>query len=158
MVDQICEKAEGMFLWAKIVLDDLVSATSPTHIRTILDQCPPGLYALYRHFLQGLAAQTPQKQKVTRDIMRWVVCAARPLTVTELEGALTAGLEGRDEKPFKSTIIEACSSFITVAGTEETVRAVHESVREHLIEEPDPAQHEPDISVFSFRLMKCIRN
>lgn len=148
VVDQICEKAEGMFLWAKMVLDDLVSATSPTHIKTILHQCPPGLHAMYRHFLQGLAAQTPEKQQITRDIMRWVVCAARPLTVTELEGALVAGLQDQAEKPFKSTIVEACSPFITVTGTEETVRAVHESVREYLIEKPDPAQHEEDISLF----------
>lgn len=149
VVNQVCSKAKGMFLWAKMVMDDLVLATSPTHLSTILDQCPPGLYAIYEHFLYGLVAQSPERQNLTRDIIQWVICAARPLTVEELEGALITKPNGQSEKPFRSVIIDACSPFITVAVTGNTVRAVHESVREYLtMQATNHIQLESRISTF----------
>lgn len=132
IVEEICSKAEGMFLWAKMVVDELVSATSPAHIKTILHQCPPGLYAMYEHFLRIVAIQSPKRRMLAYDILRWVVCAARPLTVDELHAALTTNLQDQAERPFRHVIAEACSPFITISDTGGFVRAVHESVREYL--------------------------
>ena len=148
IVNDICTKAEGMFLWARMVMDDLSAATSLSHIQDILAQCPPGLYGMYSHFLRGLAAQSPERQRLTRDILRWVVCAARPLTVEELQSALATTLEGDNEKPFRSVVIEACSPFVIVSTNGGFVRPVHHSVREFLVQETSPLRLEGTISSF----------
>lgn len=144
MVEKVCLKADGMFLWAKMIMDDMALAVSIAHLESILDRCPSGLYAMYGHFLQILNTRSDEVQRLARDIMRWVVYASRPLTVDELEAALTIGTRSEDSlemddrtRPFRSVITELCSPFIVVStGGGGIVRPVHHSIREYLTAEP----------------------
>ncbi|KAI0447221.1 hypothetical protein F4803DRAFT_546437 [Xylaria telfairii] len=47
--DEIWQKANGMFLWASLVVKDLAQATSLADVER-LSECPPGLQAMYRNF------------------------------------------------------------------------------------------------------------
>ena len=133
-------QADGMFLWTRMVLDDVANATSLGTLREKLHQCPTGLHAIYGHFVRNLASQPPCRRRLARDILLWTCCAARPLALEELEVALATSLaQGQvadDERPFRSVIVDLCSPFITVASPGNLVRPVHHSVREYLL---DPA-------------------
>lgn len=140
VISEICVKADGMFLWTRMVLDDVANATSLGTLREMLHQCPSGLHAVYGHFVRNLASQPPCRRRLARDILLWTCCAARPLTLEEIEVALaTSVVQGQvadDERPFRSAIVDLCSPFITVTSHDNLVRPVHHSVREYLL---DPA-------------------
>lgn len=86
---RVIEKASGVFLWVKIVVDMLVEAKDDgetmKRMREILEQCPPELDGLYKDILGELE---DRHKPMTLKMMQWVLLAERPLTVTELRFAL----------------------------------------------------------------------
>jgi len=86
---RVIEKASGVFLWVKIVVDMLVEAKDNgepmIRMREILERCPPELDDLYKDMLGKLE---DRHKPMTLKMMRWVLLAERPLTVTELRFAL----------------------------------------------------------------------
>lgn len=70
IVESLSVKAEGMFLWARIVLDNLLTATSPAQMKEMLHKCLPGLSAVYGHFMDGLRQLPLHRQYLAQDILR----------------------------------------------------------------------------------------
>lgn len=137
IIEEICFKADGMFLWARIVLEDIAKTTNLATLREVLHCCPSGLQPVYSHFLNRLTSQGPHRSKLARDILQWVCCTARPLTIDELETALATRVQtGRvpdSERAFRSSILNICGPFIVFSAKDNLVQPVHHSFREFLL-------------------------
>jgi WD40 repeat protein len=88
LIDQIVDKSNGKFLWASLVTQKLSTANSEAQIRDILKSVPEGMDSYYRRILDDLLT-SPRNVNLVKAILRWTVCAARPLTTDELKDAIT---------------------------------------------------------------------
>lgn len=141
LVKVISDKVDGMFLWAHVVMQDLETATTFSDVEEMLLRCPPGLAATYDRFILGLASQPAHRRRLAKELLQWVLCSFRPLSISELELALSIRLSGKfsDEQAagmghmvFRTAIIEICSPFLSVNPVLDQIRPIHHSFREYL--------------------------
>lgn len=82
----IVEKASGMFLWARLVvdmlLDDLDGGRNLSYLRTRLDSLLPGLEHIFRKMLPTRTDHDEDHQFTIR-FFQWVIFSARPLRLRE---------------------------------------------------------------------------
>lgn len=110
-------KSEGMFLWARLIMADLSTATCQADMEQILLQYPVGLSGVYDRFLEGIASQAIHRQRLAQNILQWVCCACRPLRIDDLASALSSTYSDswvNDEngaRPSRSAILDVCSPF-----------------------------------------------
>lgn len=88
----LMERASGVFLWVKLVLNELIdecAAISDEELKQILISIPNELESLYARMLNRLVAtlKAPQLEE-TRLMFEWVSLAKRPLTVAEFRYAI----------------------------------------------------------------------
>jgi len=76
---------------------------------------------------------------LAQRIFKWIVCAKRPLLVTELADAIAFGPSDRSWDPTKipdhSRLIQACGNLV-VLDDDGTVRLAHHTVQQFLLEPP----------------------
>lgn len=87
LIGQIVKKSNGNFLWTSLVIQELATANSEAQIRDILKSVPTEMDSFYRRILDGLLA-VPRNVLLAKAILRWTVCAVRPLTAEELKEAI----------------------------------------------------------------------
>ena len=84
-VEEVCRKrAQGTFLWIGIPAQEL-SKYIATEVEEALKSFPRGLEPLFARMLLQIK---PERRQTIAQILRWVVMAARPLTVLEQSIAL----------------------------------------------------------------------
>lgn len=150
----VSEHADGTFLWASFVLQEL--AHTPTHkMREALQQLPRGLYQTYSRILRRIAHKNRRDTKI---ILRWITTASTTLTTTEL--ALAFGTETRYwqqiDSPSEEEIVECssvhlcCESLVYTDSKTGEVRLVHQTVKDFLL--GPRLGNEADISEFRIGL------
>ncbi|ETS04744.1 hypothetical protein M419DRAFT_6568 [Trichoderma reesei RUT C-30] len=77
-------KSAGTYLWVSFVIKDL-QTMELSEVEESLDKFPRGLEALYERILEQIE---PTRRDTTLDILRWSTFAVRPLSLTEMAGAL----------------------------------------------------------------------
>lgn len=127
--------AEGMFLWAKLALEELENGPADdAHIREL---CVPGIDRLYRRTLDSSISTTTRRESTLLcTILNWIVTTTRPLKVDELAIALAVrpgdswlergNLLWDPEKSF----FEIASSLILVS--DDIIRPAHGSLTNFL--------------------------
>lgn len=135
----LLSRSKGMFLWVALMIKDLKSKVSVFEIQDALLALPEGLDRMYERILRRLdtSLQSSPKELCLR-VLRWVVCATRPLKMQELEEALK--LEYTDHGRFfgfdqaflftERDIELACGSLLTIRSG--TVQLIHLSAQEFL--------------------------
>ena len=123
-------RAEGTFLWVGIVASEL-RKYKLSEIGNALELFPSGLEGLYAHMLLQIS---DHRRETAAKILRWVVMAIRPLTLSELSAAIettvipSVGLSCdeviRDQLAF-------CGYFLTIKGDE--VGLIHQSAKDYLL-------------------------
>ncbi len=134
--DILLKKAEGTFLWAGFVIDELSRKRTCTEIQETLERIPKGLHAIFDRMLLRIEST---KRKKAAEILRWVTFAVRPLTLQELATAtgiqssplISAKRHARDE-------VALCEPLLKVHRDEITF--VHQSAKEYLLQ-IDPDSH-----------------
>jgi hypothetical protein len=86
LIAKILEKSRDSFLWTRLVLQRLANCWSRQAITEILEDVPEGMYQLYARILEDMS-ESPN-QDLAKAILRWVICASRPLTMDELHEAI----------------------------------------------------------------------
>ena len=134
---KIQEFSQGMFLWAKMMLEDLSQA------RTINDQArrlagfPRGLENVYTDYLaRGTAFMSTEDLQIRQEILTVLVSARRPLKVHDVSYALALNpLCQLDEKDLlldpRDEITRLCWPLATLDG--ENVQLMHMSVKDFLL-------------------------
>jgi ankyrin repeat protein len=143
---EIIRRAQGVFLWAELVVQILNKDCDRGSVRKIrhrLDEIPNGLDDLFRNILQ----RSVQEESYLVQILQWILYAARPLTPQEMYLAVHSGTtDSAHVKPWNNEEIEpeAVHRFILnsskglaelTKGTKRrksTVQFIHESVRDYL--------------------------
>ncbi|KAL8952405.1 MAG: hypothetical protein Q9222_001682 [Ikaeria aurantiellina] len=131
LIARILDKANGCFLWATLVLKELEITHSEQQIQEVLDSVPGEMDSLYTRILDTMAT-VPRNQKLAQAILRWTVCAVRPLTVEELKEAIRLDL-GEIIPRLERTVESVCGHLIHVDGSSR-VQLVHQTVRAYLIQ------------------------
>lgn len=130
LAEKILRKSKGSFLWTILVLKELIRCHSKKAIDQVLEDVPRGMEPLYKRILDSMS-QAIHGKRLTKTILMWVVCAVRPMTISELDGALT--LEIDDSFPRLEESISALCGQLVVTDKYGNVKLVHETAREFLL-------------------------
>lgn len=152
-------RSDGMFLWAKLMIDDLSRSTTPSHVRERLCNLPHGLEEAYRYLLLRLLERLdPPDRVLAQKVLAFTAVACRTLDLKEVQYACaldslpsSADVELGDyllPDPEK-TILEVCGDFIDIRDAQ--VRFVHFSAKEFL------TRPESEWSGGDDRLIGCFR-
>lgn len=77
-------RSQGMFLWARLVFDQIRGLPSPEAIKESLQGAPQGLDDMLYHVFKRLEVDENMHRSYLCDLLSWVFCAYRPLTISEL--------------------------------------------------------------------------
>ena len=137
LVERILEKSNGNFLWATLVVRELGGAMSEQRVQDILESVPEEINELYTRIFKQLMV-SPKDSKIVATILRWIVCASRPLTVEELKEALR--LEINEVLPqLEKTVSSICGHLVNV-DLQMRVCLAHQTVAEYLYQEDGPSE------------------
>ena len=93
LANQATEKAQGMFLWIKLLQNRLSGSKTSSDLRRIIEDTPTGLDQAYKRDLIRIANLEQGDRNRAVAILRWTIYASRPLTVRQLAEALLVELE-----------------------------------------------------------------
>ena len=136
MFTALSARADGMFLWAHLMVEKLVSATSTSELSQNLNEIPLGLNQAYQQVLESLHRGNSSLRGFATTVLSWTCCSARPMTVPEIQDALSwddeLGIFSEARKPFRRAIVGLCSPLIEHLEVNDTLQLVHLSVRDFL--------------------------
>ncbi|RHZ68337.1 hypothetical protein CDV55_105500 [Aspergillus turcosus] len=130
----LASKAKGMFLYAKVVLSGIELIDDVAEICEDLGILPEDLNDAYSRVLVRIdKLRPPSAREKARRILAWVGCSPTPLTVQEIEQALTIkpGSYELEKKVFASpNLYRLCGPIIEIVDG--YVQFVHFTVKEYL--------------------------
>jgi ankyrin repeat protein len=148
----IVERSHGVFLWVKLVLDELkdmaCDGCTLSEMERRLESLPQDLNNLYAHMLEKLEIRrsSPAGTADTLRMLQWVAHSGRPLSLVELSEAVAASgafnisldsLESRRAPNLdqaRRMVLTRCGHFLEVKTG--FVQFIHQTVREFLFSLP----------------------
>ncbi|KAL8819520.1 MAG: hypothetical protein Q9223_002061 [Gallowayella weberi] len=131
LIFEILDKSNGCFLWVTLVLKELETTHSEQQIQEVLDSVPSEMDSLYTRIMDTMA-MIPRNKRLAQAILRWTVCAVRPLTVDELKEAIRLDLE--EIIPRLERTVESVCGHLVYIDRNSRVQLVHQTVRAFLIQ------------------------
>ena len=167
IVQTAAKKANGMFMWVVLMMQELSHKSRPSSIRQSLLQAPKGLEEMLQHVLEGFSSTLKGDDPDDLNTMlAWVTCAARPLFLNELKAILklrspcgdeVLSLEGKLRNRFASFFVlqrkKRLSSANLEAENPETRLASDENGEGNLDDTEDKTTHESNLQ--STRVAFC---
>ncbi|KAJ6790358.1 hypothetical protein PWT90_08554 [Aphanocladium album] len=132
LVERILSKSRGSFLWTILVLKELASCHTLKDVNQVLDDVPKGMEPLYKRTL-SLMESAPRSKALAKAILLWTSCAIRPMSISELNGALKLDLN--DVFPQLQDSITALCGQLVIIDKVGKVQMIHETAREFLLGE-----------------------
>ena len=130
ILESILARADGNFLWVRLVMEEVQHCRTETAIRNALEDIPTGMTALYSRMENGIANNPrPSDRHWAKTFLAWTICARRSLSLTELSEALEP--ESLEFLDLKSTIQDVCSQFIVI-DRNMRITIVHQTARDYL--------------------------
>jgi hypothetical protein len=130
LVSQIVEKSNSNFLWTTLVVKELEQAVTQERVNQILHSVPKGIDDLYLRILGTITSKKHSANVVARAILRWVVCAARPLSVDELREALILNIH--ETIPQLDKHAGAICGYLVYVDKAGLVHITHQTVKDYL--------------------------
>ncbi|KAK1765267.1 hypothetical protein QBC33DRAFT_496016, partial [Phialemonium atrogriseum] len=133
LLSPISTKAKGMFLYARIVIDNVVDLNNIDDIRRELRALPEDLDAAYERALSRIDGLSTRNRDTVKRILGWIGCSPVPLTLYELEQAILVSVEACDDAPVVDSslnIVKLCGPIVEVV--DETPQFVHFTVKEYI--------------------------
>ena len=106
IITGVCDKANGMFLYASLVLDDLKDdkISSNSAIERTLERLPKTLFEVYEKSLR-----TARDSIKGAEVFSWIFCSRASLNWNELKSGLAISPSGYSEDEM---IDDSCETFI----------------------------------------------
>ena len=128
----------GMFLWVALMIKELKSKVSLYEISKSLESLPEGLGKVYEGILTRLETSlSSSAREFCCRLLKWIVCATRPLKLQEIRDALQIDYSANDFFGSDETLLYserdfelACGSLVVVRS--DTVELLHLSARDYL--------------------------
>ena len=152
MVSRILTKSAGCFLWVTLILQELRRVHTSAEIRQVLEEVPSDMDELYSRILDSMSGASHGKV-LTRAILTWTVCSARPLTTDELYHALQIDLKDSVDSVERS-IATNCGHLIYIDG-HSRVQMVHQTARDFLLRAHSASEFAIDGRKGHTRLTMC---
>jgi hypothetical protein len=147
MHEEIPKGANGMYLWAKIMVDDIkIACFSEGDMKARLRSLPKGIIMLYDSIL-GRISETGENKKFVQMVLFWVACHLDTLDTEELRiglamSSLTAKHpeRGIDEEGIRKfmpnmdinrAVTLCCGQLVKISGRH--LNLIHSSLREFLL-------------------------
>jgi WD40 repeat protein len=130
LIDEILSKSNDSFLWVRLVMDELEGVYGYESIMSVLQGIPEGMKSYYQRTISEMAENKREKH-IAKAILLWVVCAARPLSISELSEALKLDIKVHFPSA-KSAIEGLCGQLVSVDKQTNLVHIVHLTAREFL--------------------------
>ncbi|KAJ4127046.1 hypothetical protein NW768_008667 [Fusarium equiseti] len=131
----IVKKADGMFLYARLVIDYLTSNVfySGDEMKESVNQLPRKLTEFYQRILTQILVQLDSRSvDRIRCVLGWVAFAKRPLKKVELLSAITfSSGDPQVSRLVPQYILDICGTLIE-ESRDTTVTFIHNSVKEFL--------------------------
>ena len=127
----LIERANGMILWVKLVIEDMNRKKSTLQMRGCLESAPQELGKLY----EKLYAALDQDSGDTQRLFSWLLCAQRTLYLNELKVVLEVDQDDLTLCRRRTKVIhdleDACGPFVEV--NDQQVKIMHHSVRQWML-------------------------
>ncbi|KAF4969857.1 hypothetical protein FSARC_3015 [Fusarium sarcochroum] len=169
MLTKIASASQGMFLYAKVVLANLISMDSVEEFEDEMqsDKFPDNLEQAYDRVIQRVLKEaSPSRQNTVKKILGWVICSKRPLRWREIQSRFcinadkgTCNAKGVRRDSCK----KICGSLVDVTGcdlfgdveSEQIVNIVHETASKYLVHNGtiNLLQEHADMALFCCRYL-----
>lgn len=150
ILNEILEKASGVFLWAKIVVDVLKHLKGTIEmLESSLWDIPSDLGGLYRFVLDRFIYDEHRSADLAKRLLKLVCYARRPLSVEEMSHALgvdaslqvirsdSSGAAVNSEPALlavdKNWLLAHCWGLVEVREPGVKIHLVHQTIREYLV-------------------------
>ena len=133
IIDQVSRGADGMFRWAGLQLELLCTLKLDQDIKAKLGRIPPKLEQLYQEIYEKnlLKYASEVGQSIIKNIMKWLLCAQRPMKSSEFCTAVVLNIAPTEELT-KEHVLDLCHNFVVFDDSLDVFRFAHLSVREFL--------------------------
>lgn len=128
------------FLLARLHVNSLIGKGTARALRNALKSLPIGSNAYdsaYKAAMERIQGQVRDQVDMAQQVLSWITCAKRPLTMVELQNALAVdiGEPYLDEEnlPDEEDIISACRGLVTVDERSNMVRLIHYTTKEYFV-------------------------
>jgi ankyrin repeat protein len=147
ILEVICRKSQGLFLYARLMMDQVREAfeSGTADFEQILHKMPNGLGDMYNKMLLDHSVRSGTPESLQVFILQCVTHASRPLRVLEIASIVDFLRETKDTdlhlpessppQNTKSIIRAACGPLLEILE-DETVSIIHHSFTEFLVD-PD---------------------
>lgn len=130
LIDRIVEKSNGCFLWTVLVMQQLQDVYSSEETEKVLEEIPQEMEPLYHRNLQ-IMSNNHRTKRLAMTILRWTVCAIRPLTVDELKDAIKLDISDTVTRDLERSISSLCGQLVYV-DRYSRVQIVHQTAKSFL--------------------------
>lgn len=132
--NKIYRMAHGNFLWAHLVLKEILQCHTETAVEIALEELPVDLEPLYHRMVQALSKLLkPSDRKLSKTILTWIICSQRALTIEEMSEVLRSEIS--HVLDLQLTISQVCGDFVVV-DSKSRIGMIHQTAREHLTKTP----------------------
>ncbi|KAI5836982.1 ankyrin repeat-containing domain protein [Morchella snyderi] len=135
ILDRVCWKAEGMFLWARLVMYDLKSQVDMEGLEYAADNLPTGLEEAYGRILNRINEKITERERdLAKRVLAWIMYSKRPLSLNELMQAMAISEGDRcmnERKRIRVRLDELCGPIVEFDARDK-IRFVHFTVKEYL--------------------------
>lgn len=128
-------KATGIFLYAKLVMEEVLRGLHNQPLEDLLSGLPIGVNEMYATLLKEHSTRSGVPHKVQKLILQWVTHSSRPLRLLGVAETIRSTDKGKilgDVQETKDTIRTACGPLLTILP-DETLQVIHHSFTEFLI-------------------------
>lgn len=153
--------SDGMFLWVRLMVDDLGKSSSKSEFSQRLQNLPHGLEEAYQlHFLRLTAKLDKFELRLAQNALAFTITSYRPLSFDEFRYAHALHCRSSDTvaQPLEEyLLLQPLQRVLDVTGglismTDGVLRLIHSSVRDFLVRPEDRWVCEPDKAVVDFRV------
>ncbi|TVY46999.1 Vegetative incompatibility protein [Lachnellula occidentalis] len=131
---QIVAKADGMFLWVRLMMQSLEECHSPQELVESVNTLPEGLDKAYKRILDDLQSRSSDK---SIRILQWIACSFRIMKVHEIKDGVVLQMSGailNEQTKLVDSFWEHCKPLIE-KGPKNTIDFVHYSAKEYVLHE-----------------------
>ena len=155
------DKSDGMFLWVRLMVDDLNKSSSKSEFSERLQNLPCGLEKAYQLLFLRLSERLDKYElRLAQTTLAFTTTSCRPLHFDELRYAFAIycrSLEAMAQPLEEYLLLQPPQSILDVTGglismTDGVLRLIHSSVKEFLIRPEDQWVCEHDMAVVDFRV------
>jgi hypothetical protein len=134
---KIVDQADGMFLWARLMICYLQSPalTKSARMTTIFHTTPVGLQELYDRILEQISHMDEASRRLASTIFTWTAYALEDLTSEECVDAFYPA-DAADDPSEKKDFVEHASIIVCcglVERRQNTLRFIHLTAKQHVL-------------------------